>query len=161
MPDEIVLSRMMTALDLEFEKAMHYNEGYERNNDYGLPGQVMRPVHISSVPTFGASFNPADYKEAQQHLSLHAQMTQELLALLWRGPQTLNIFETPHQKQTLMMSIFQQLTWMTWYVLRSLCQIARNTCVSTQYLDQHPHPHNPIRWRCQQSPYNPSKWKYL
>ena len=34
MPDEIILARMMTALDLEFEKAMHYNdEGYERDNN--------------------------------------------------------------------------------------------------------------------------------
>ena len=38
MPDKIVLARMMTALDLEFEKAMHYhNEGYQSDNDYGLP----------------------------------------------------------------------------------------------------------------------------
>ena len=38
MPDEIMLTRMMTALDLEFEKAMHYhNEGYESDNNYGLP----------------------------------------------------------------------------------------------------------------------------
>ena len=36
MPDEIILPRMMTVLDLEFEKAMHYHdEGYESNNDYG------------------------------------------------------------------------------------------------------------------------------
>ena len=35
MSDEIVLTRMMTALDLEFEKAMHYHdEGYESHNDY-------------------------------------------------------------------------------------------------------------------------------
>ena len=47
MPDEIVLAGMMTMLDLEFEKAMHYhNEGYESDNDYGLPLQIMRPVHV-------------------------------------------------------------------------------------------------------------------
>ena len=29
MPDEIVLARMMTALDMEFERALHYHdEGY-------------------------------------------------------------------------------------------------------------------------------------
>ena len=38
MLDEIILARMIDALDLEFEKAMHYHdEGYESNNDYGLP----------------------------------------------------------------------------------------------------------------------------
>ena len=37
MPDEIILAKMMTALDLEFDKAIHYhNEGYEGDNDYGL-----------------------------------------------------------------------------------------------------------------------------
>ena len=35
MPDEIVLARMITDLDLEFEKkAMHYHgDGYESDND--------------------------------------------------------------------------------------------------------------------------------
>ena len=47
MPDEIVLARIMTALDLEFEKAMHYHdEGYESDNNYGLPPQVLKPVYI-------------------------------------------------------------------------------------------------------------------
>ena len=37
MPDEIVLARMMTALDLEFVKALHYhNKGYKSDNDYVL-----------------------------------------------------------------------------------------------------------------------------
>ena len=49
MPDEIILARMMTALDLEFEKDMHYHDGgYESDNDYGLPAGVMRPVCIYS-----------------------------------------------------------------------------------------------------------------
>ena len=66
MPDEIVLARMMTALDLEYEKALHYHdEGYESDNDYGLPAQVMRPACVYSVSTIKASFNPADYKGAQ------------------------------------------------------------------------------------------------
>ena len=66
MPDEIVWARMITALDLEFEKALHYNdEGYENNNDYELPAQVMRPVQIYSVSTTMANFNLADYEEAQ------------------------------------------------------------------------------------------------
>ena len=63
MPHEIVLSRMMTGLDSEFEKAMHYHdEGYESDNDYGLPAHVIRPVHIYSVYTTEASFKVAYYK---------------------------------------------------------------------------------------------------
>ena len=70
MPDEIVLARMMTALDLEFKKALHsHDEGYESDNDYGLPVQVMRHVHIYSVSTTTVSFNPAAYKEAQHSIS--------------------------------------------------------------------------------------------
>ena len=58
------------ALDLEFEKAMHYYvEGYESDNNYGLPPQVMSPVHIYSVFSHEASFNPADYKETQHTIS--------------------------------------------------------------------------------------------
>ena len=35
MPDKIVLARVMTVLDLEFEKALHFHdEGYESDNDY-------------------------------------------------------------------------------------------------------------------------------
>ena len=38
MPDEIILARMMTTLDLEFKRALHYHdEGYESGSDYGLP----------------------------------------------------------------------------------------------------------------------------
>ena len=70
MPDEIVLARIMTSLDLEFERALHYrDEGYESHNDYGLPAQVMRPVHVYSVLTTESSFNAADYKGAQCPIS--------------------------------------------------------------------------------------------
>ena len=38
MLDEIILARMVTALDLEFKRALHYHdEGYESNNVYGFP----------------------------------------------------------------------------------------------------------------------------
>ena len=48
--NEIVLAKIMIALDLEFKKALHYHDkGYESNNYYGLPGQVMRPVCIYLV----------------------------------------------------------------------------------------------------------------
>ena len=70
MPDEIVLPRMMTGLDLEFEKGVHYyDEAYESDNDYGLPAQIMKPVCIYSVLTTEASFNPVNYKEAQCPIS--------------------------------------------------------------------------------------------
>ena len=62
MYDEIILARIMTTLDLEFERALHYhNEGYERDNDYGFLPHITRPVHIYSVSSAEASFNPADY----------------------------------------------------------------------------------------------------
>ena len=65
MPDEIVLARMLTPLDLEFEMAIHYHDkGHKNDNDYGLSAQVMRPVCIYSVSTTEASFNLADSKEA-------------------------------------------------------------------------------------------------
>ena len=65
-PDEIVLASIMTELDLEFERELHYNEkGYENDNDYGLPGPRMRPVHIYLVSTAKACLNPTDYKGAQ------------------------------------------------------------------------------------------------
>ena len=36
--DEIILGRMMTALDLEFEKAVHYHDkGYDSDSEYRLP----------------------------------------------------------------------------------------------------------------------------
>ena len=70
MPDEIVLARIMTSLDLEFERALHYHDkGYESDNDYGLPAQVMRPVHVYSVSTTEASFKPTDYKGTQCTIS--------------------------------------------------------------------------------------------
>ena len=70
MPDEIVLARIMTALDFEFERALHYyDKGYESDHDYGLPTQAMMPVYVYSVLTTEASFNPADYKGAQCPIS--------------------------------------------------------------------------------------------
>ena len=34
MPDEIILARMMTALDLEFKRVLHYHdEGYKNDSD--------------------------------------------------------------------------------------------------------------------------------
>ena len=45
MPDEIILARMMIAMHLEFEIALHYHdEGYKSNNDYGVPPQITQPI---------------------------------------------------------------------------------------------------------------------
>ena len=69
-PDETGLAKIMTALDLEFEKALYYHDkGYESDNDYVPPAQVMRPVCIYSVSITDGSFNPANYKEAQHTIS--------------------------------------------------------------------------------------------
>ena len=69
-PNEIILMRMMTALDLEFEKVMHYHsEGYESDNDYGLPPQVIRPICVYSVFTTEASFDPAEFTTTQCPIS--------------------------------------------------------------------------------------------
>ena len=47
MPDEIVFARIMTALDLDLERAVDYHDSeYDSGSDYGLPTPVMRPVHI-------------------------------------------------------------------------------------------------------------------
>ena len=71
MPYEIVLSSIMTAFDLEFERVLHYyNERCDSVKDYGLPGPLMRPACIYLVSTTEASFNNADYKGAQCPTSL-------------------------------------------------------------------------------------------
>ena len=42
MPYETVLASIMTVLNLEFQRALHYHdEGYDSDNDYGLPGPVL------------------------------------------------------------------------------------------------------------------------
>ena len=77
MPDDIVLARMMTTLHLKLKRALHYHDdGYDSNNNYGLPNQIMRPVHIYSVFSAEASFNLADYTTAKSQLS---PFTQDIL----------------------------------------------------------------------------------
>ena len=69
-PNENVLARIMTALDLQFKRVLLYpDKGYESNNDYGLPTQVMRHVCVYSVSTTETSFNPTYYKEAHCPIS--------------------------------------------------------------------------------------------
>ena len=60
----------MTALDLEFESALQFHhEGYESDNDYGLPSWIKRPISVYSVFTTKASFNAADFTTAQHPIS--------------------------------------------------------------------------------------------
>ena len=74
MPDKIILARIMTALDLELRRALHYHEeGYENDNNYGIPGQVMRPMNVYWVSTTEASFNSTDYRGAQCPISPFTQ----------------------------------------------------------------------------------------
>ena len=66
MHDETILARIMTTLDLEFKRVLdNHDERYDSDNDYGLPGPVMRHMQIYLVSTTEASFNPTDYKGAQ------------------------------------------------------------------------------------------------
>ena len=70
MTDEIAFARIMTALDLEFKRALnHHDEVYESDIDYGLPTHIMRHVCVYSVSTTEASFNPADFKGAHCPIS--------------------------------------------------------------------------------------------
>ena len=47
-PKEIILVRLMSVLDLEFEKAMHYHdEGYEIDNHYGSHSEAPTLKQIS------------------------------------------------------------------------------------------------------------------
>ena len=78
MPDEIILVRMMSAPDLEFERALHYHdEGYESDNDYEFLPQITRPICIYSVFTTKTFFDLADFTTAQHliNLTLYSQMS--------------------------------------------------------------------------------------
>ena len=70
MPDEIILARMMTTLDLEFKRALHYqDEGFDSNNDCELPPWITRPIYMYFIFTIEASFNLADLTKAKQRIS--------------------------------------------------------------------------------------------
>ena len=93
---KIILARIMTTLDLEFEIAFHNHEkGYKSNNDYGLPPQITRPIHIYSVFTTEASFNPADFTIAQHPISLFTPRHPRSLPFCKGVHQHLTFNETP------------------------------------------------------------------
>ena len=61
---------MMTALDVEFKRALHYHDGgHESDNDYELPPWMTGPICVYSVFTTEASFNPTDFTTAQHTIS--------------------------------------------------------------------------------------------
>ena len=96
MPDKINLARMMTVLDLEFEKTLnHHDEGYVSDNDYGLLLHIMRLVHTYSVFSAEASFNPADYTAVQSQLLPISPKCPKGLSFQERVCQRLTIDETP------------------------------------------------------------------
>ena len=65
MHDEF-LARIMTALDLEFKRVLHYYDvGYDSDNYCRLPCPFMRPVFIYLVSITKVSLKLTDYKGAQ------------------------------------------------------------------------------------------------
>ena len=77
MPDEIVLARIMKALDLEFKRALHYHdEGCDSDNDFGLPGPVMRPVHVYFISLTGLLQPCRLHESTISHPSLHTKATK-------------------------------------------------------------------------------------
>ena len=129
MPDEIVWARIMTALDLEFQRALHYHdEGYDSENDYRLPTQVMRPFHVYSVSTTEDSFNPTDYNGAQCPIfPFTPRWSRDELPFHQRVCQSLT-FEEPSPP-----AVDSDDDLMTWYGLRNLYLIAKNACAFTRY----------------------------
>ena len=61
---------MMTTLDLEFKRALHYHdEGYKSDNDYGHPPQITRPINMYSIFTTESSFDHSNFTTAQCPIS--------------------------------------------------------------------------------------------
>ena len=181
MPDEIVLARMMTALDLEFERALHYhNEGYESDKDYVLPPCITRPVCAYSVFSAEASFNPTNYTTAKSQLSPFTETSQRP-AILRRGLLYLTFDETPspamavdpEDKEDLPVAKLDNPMWDEEQVLGSreylyIHEIPRlATPPHTHSPYQQPHPHSLAKdfqthhlsmltkWKC------PQNWKWM
>ena len=143
MLDEIVLVRMMTALDLEFEKAMHYHdEGYESDTDCGFQPQVTRPIDIYSVFTTEASFDLAELTTSQCPISPFNPRSPSSLPF-WEGvcqhltfeemlPPTEENSEDEEDLPTV------DIGYPVWS--EEPYQTARSICVYMKYLDQQPYP---------------------
>ena len=86
MPDEIVLARSITPLDLEFEKALHYHdEGYESDNCYGTSSRYEACTCLFSLNLWGLLQSCQLQGSTMSYLSLHTQMTQGWVTLPSRG----------------------------------------------------------------------------
>ena len=107
MPDEIVLARIMTTLDLKFEKALHYHDkGYESDNAYGLPAQVMRLyMFIQSHRLQGSTMF---------HLSLHVKVTQGLIAFPSRRLPMPNFWWDTPTRSRLWQWVISPYSWPWW-----------------------------------------------
>ena len=162
-PDEFVLARIMTALDLEFDRALHYHcEGYDSNNDYRLPGPVMRTVCIYLVSRTEASFNLINYNGAQCPISpFTPRWPRDELPFCQGVYQCLTFDETcPLENDSNDGgTISLHLTLITQYGLKSLYLITANNCASTRYhtilSDQQPQPHKPSS---KMYPQSQNKW---
>ena len=87
-PDKIVLARIMTVLDLEFERALHYHdEGYE-----------VTMIMEYQLRLWGLYVFIKSQHSTMSHLSLH-MVTQGWVAFLSRGlPNLWKRHPHPHQK---------------------------------------------------------------
>ena len=64
--NEHLLTQFPSALEIEFERALHFHdEGYESGDDYGLPKPLITSAYINSVSSAAkTSFNPTHYPES-------------------------------------------------------------------------------------------------
>ena len=144
MHGETVLARIMTALDLEFKRALHYHdEGYESDNDYGLRCLlVFSFFSVYSVSTMEASFNLLTTREHNvPSFPSHPGDPGMSCLSVKESADAQPLMIHPCQKWTPMMrNISLQLTLMTQYGPRSLYPIAQHTYAFIKYSDQQPHP---------------------
>ena len=186
MPDEIVIARMMTTLDMEFVRTLHYHDkGYESGNDYGLPPCTTRLVWIYSVFSAEASFNLANYTTTQCQLSSFTLRCPRGLPFWERVCQCLNLWwnTLPMLAADLRMKkkTYQWQNSMTPCGTSSQYQTVGNTSASMRFLGQPPystpptctkwphpcsstkdfqthHPSNLIRCKC---PHNWNWWIWM
>ena len=109
----------------------------------------MRPVHIYSVLTTEASFNPADYKETQCPSSPFIPRWPRDECPSIKGSATAwhlmrHLYHTRSRLQWWAISPYSWTGWpsMVW----GACSRQLGTPVYSPNTQQ-PHPHNPIKWR--------------
>ena len=168
LPNEIVLARIMTPLDLEFEKgtALPWQEIWHWKWLWTTRSSYEACVYLFSLNNWGLLQSCRLQRSTMSHLSLHTKVSQVLVAFLPRSPPMPNLWwDTPTRNGTPMMKrkISLQLTLMIWYVLKSLCPITANNCASTTCCtilpDKQTHPCNPSRKKYPQSQ-NKWIWRY-